>query len=195
MDNQDTPVITAPTSKTDLFITFTQLALQGFGGVLAVAQRVLCDNKRWLTRVQFVEILSVAQILPGPNICNLSLMIGDRFFGIRGAFAALAGMMAIPLLIVLALTAVYMQFAANPIVVGALKGMGAVSAGLIIGTSFKLAGALRKNVLGIPACVLLAALTFGAVALLRWPLAWVLLGLGIPTCVWAWVVIKRGAKV
>jgi chromate transporter len=194
MDNKDTPVITAPTSKTDLFITFTQLALQGFGGVLAVAQRVLCDNKRWLTREQFVEILSVAQILPGPNICNLSLMIGDRFFGIRGAFAALAGMMAIPLLIVLALTAVYMQFAANPIVVGALKGMGAVSAGLIIGTSFKLASALRSNVLGIRACVLLATLTFGAVALLRWPLAWVLLGLGIPTCVWAWVIIKSGAK-
>jgi chromate transporter len=187
--------ILAPRSKTDLFITFTQLALQGFGGVLAVAQRVLCEKKRWLTREQFVEILSVSQMLPGPNICNLALLIGDRFFGVRGAFAALAGMMAIPLVIVLALTAVYMQFATVPAVVGALKGMGAVSAGLIIGTSFKLAGALRKNVIGLPACALLAAATFAAIALLRWPLAWVLLGLGVPACVWAWIAIKRRSRV
>jgi chromate transporter len=183
-----------PKSKTDLFITFTKLALQGFGGVLAVAQRVLCDQKRWMTREQFVEALSIAQILPGPNVCNLSLVIGDRFFGIRGAFAALAGMMTVPLLIVLVLTALYVQFAANPLVVGALKGMGAVSAGLIIGTSLKLAGALRKNALGIPVCALFAALTFGAIALLRWPLAWVLLGLGAPACVWAWVIVMRGTK-
>ncbi len=130
----DPPPLARPESPKDLFVAFTLLALQGFGGVLAVAQRVLCDQRRWLTREQFVEILAIGQVLPGPNVCNVALMVGDRFFGWRGAFAALAGMMAVPLVIVLVVTAVYAQYALHPAVAGALKGMGAVAAGLICGT-------------------------------------------------------------
>ena len=107
----DAPGLERPASPRELFVAFTLLALQGFGGVLAVAQRVLVEQRRWLTREQFVEVLSLAQVLPGPNVCNVALMIGDRFFGSRGAFAALAGMMAVPLAIVLGATAVYTQFA------------------------------------------------------------------------------------
>jgi chromate transporter len=178
--------LSRPRSPTDLFVTFTLLALQGFGGVLAVAQRVLCEQKRWLTREQFVEILAVGQVLPGPNICNVSLMVGDRFFGWRGAFAALAGMLAVPAVLVLLLTAAYAEFAYLPAVTGALKGMGAVSAGLISGTALKLIGALRTNPMGTPVCTLLGVATFVAVALLRWPLVWVLLGLGVAGWAFAW---------
>lgn len=183
-----------PRSSGELFVVFTALALQGFGGVLAVAQRVLCEQKRWLTKEQFVEILAIGQVLPGPNVCNIALMIGDRFFGLRGAFAALAGMIAIPLAIVLTITAVYAQFAALPAVAGALKGMGAVSAGLIAGTALKLIGTLRSNVMGAQACALIAAAVFVAVALLRWPLIWVLLGFGTFTCALAWLRLLRRAQ-
>jgi chromate transporter len=151
-----------------------------------VAQRVLCEQRRWLTKEEFVEILAVGQVLPGPNVCNVALMVGDRFFGWRGAFAALAGMMVVPLVIVLVLTAVYSQYALHPAVAGALKGMGAVAAGLIMGTGLKLAAALRVNPIGIPFCIVLAVLAFAGVALLRWPLVWVLLGLGAVACVYAW---------
>src|SRR6478672_9644914 len=96
--------LASPRSPRELFVAFTLLALQGFGGVLAVAQRVLCEQRRWLTKEEFLEILAVGQVLPGPNVCNVALMVGDRFFGWRGAFAALAGMMTVPLLIVLAVT-------------------------------------------------------------------------------------------
>jgi chromate transporter len=182
----DPSPLARPESPKDLFVAFTLLALQGFGGVLAVAQRVLCDDRRWLTREQFVEILAIGQILPGPNVCNVALMIGDRFFGWRGAFAALAGMMAVPLAIVLVVTTVYAQYALHPAVAGALKGMGAVAAGLIAGTGLKLASALRVNPMGAPICAGLAVLTFMAVALLRWPLVWVVIGLGTLGCAVAW---------
>jgi len=175
-----------PSSEKELFIAFTLLALQGFGGVLAVTQRVLCEKKRWLSKEQFVEILAFGQVLPGPNVCNIALMVGDRFFGWRGAFAALAGMMTVPLVIVLAITAVYSQFASNPVLAGALKGMGAVAAGLIVGTALKLINALRANPTGIPACAVLLASAFVAAAILRWPLVWVLLGLGTVACLIAW---------
>ena len=92
-----------PRSRGDLFWSFTWLALQGFGGVLAVVQREMVEKKRWLTREEFVEDWAVAQILPGPNVVNLSLMIGARSFGLSGAMAALAGMLSAPLVVVLAM--------------------------------------------------------------------------------------------
>src|SRR5690349_5084455 len=82
-----------PRSTTDLFLSFTWLALQGFGGVLAVVQREMVEKKRWLTADEFLEDWAVAQVLPGPNVINLALMIGDRYFGLRGAIAAVAGML------------------------------------------------------------------------------------------------------
>ena len=126
------------------------LALQGFGGVLAVVPRELVENKRWMTKEEFIEEWAVAQIMPGPNVINLGIMIGARYFGLRGALAALAGMLTFPLLVVLALALVYAQFAANPNVAGALRGMGAVAAGLITATGLKLLPALRRNVMGLP---------------------------------------------
>lgn len=172
-----------PQSPTDLFVSFTLLALQGFGGVLAVVQRELVEKKGWMTTEEFIEDWAVAQIMPGPNVVNLSVMIGDRYFGLRGAFAALAGMLTMPLLVVLALALVYAQFADNPAVAGALRGMGAVAAGLIAATGLRLMRAVRHHVLGIGLCVLLGALCFAAIALLHWPLVYVLLGLGGVACV------------
>ncbi len=171
-----------PASLTDLFVSFTLLALQGFGGVLAVVQRELVEKKGWMTREEFVEDWAVAQIMPGPNVVNLSLMIGSRYFGFKGAMAALAGMLVAPLCVVLLLALVYAQFAGHPGVQGALCGMAAVAAGLIAATGLKLFGALQKNALGLPACITLGVLCFIAIALLRWPLAYVLLGLGSLAC-------------
>ena len=82
-----------PTSNADLFLSFNWLALQGFGGVLAVVQRELVEKKKWLTLEEFVEDWSIAQILPGPNVINLALMIGGKHFGWRGALSALAGVL------------------------------------------------------------------------------------------------------
>ena len=179
-----------PESLADLFVSFTLLALQGFGGVLAVVQRELVEKKRWMTREEFIEDWAVAQIMPGPNVVNLSLMIGGRYFGLKGAMAALAGMLAVPLVIVLLLALVHARFAGHPGVAGALRGMGAVAAGLIAATGLKLSGALLKNVLGLRGCLALGMLCFAAVALLRWPLLYVLLGLGSVAGVLAWRKLK-----
>jgi chromate transporter len=178
--------VARPSSPLDLFVTFTLLALQGFGGVLAVTQRELCERKRWLTHAQFVETLSIGQVLPGPSVVNVALIIGDRCFGWRGALSALAGMMTLPLVIVLALAAIYVEFAQVAAVAGALRGMAAVAAGLIIGTALRLAPSLRGTPIGGFAAVMLATASFVAVALLRWPLVWVLLALGAVGMAWAW---------
>ncbi len=181
------PARPRPASVRALFWAFTWLALQGFGGVLAVVQRELVDKRQWLTPEEFVEDWAVAQIMPGANVVNLSLIVGDRYFGWRGALAALAGMLAFPLAVVLILTVALSGVAGNPMVQGALRGMGAVSAGLIAGTGFKLMSALRTNAMGMVACVVLGLATFIAIAILRIPLIGVLLGLGMPATCWAYL--------
>jgi chromate transporter len=178
--------LAVPASKRELFVAFTSLSLQGFGGVLPVAQRVLVERRRWLTKEQFVEMLSVSQVLPGPNVVNLALMFGDRCFGLRGALAALAGMLLVPLIIVLVLTAMYGHFAQDPMVTGALRGMGAVAAGLVISTGLKLMTTLRRNVMGVKICLGFGAITVLATAWLRVPLVWVILGLGAIAIAVAW---------
>lgn len=175
-----------PASVAHLYWSFTALALQGFGGVVAVVQRELVERKQWLTREEFVEDWAVAQILPGPNVINLSLMLGDRYFGLRGALAAMAGLLAFPLLIVLALAMVFSGVSDLPMAQGAMRGMGAAVAGLIAATGLRLLGALRQNVMGQLACGVFCVATFVAIALLRLPLVGVLLGLGGLASLWAW---------
>lgn len=172
------PATRPPATPGEIFRVFNRMALQGFGGVLAVAQIELVERSGWLTREEFVESLAISQVLPGPNVCNLSLMVGDRFFGWRGAFAALGGMMAVPLLIVVALAALYSHWAHLPAVAGALRGMGAVAAGLVIATAIKLGWALRASPLGRPILVALGGATFCAVIVWRVPLVWVVAILG-----------------
>jgi chromate transporter len=52
-----------PQSKKELFLVFTFLALQGFGGVLAVVQNELVERRKWMTKAQFVDEWSVAQVI------------------------------------------------------------------------------------------------------------------------------------
>ncbi len=180
-----------PRSKTDLFVSFTVLALQGFGGVLAVVQRELVEKKRWMTREQFVEDWAVAQILPGPNVVNFCLMIGGRYFGLGGALASLAGLLMAPLAVVLLLAISFGGVSDAAWAQGALRGMGAVAAGLIAATGIKLMSALKLNPMGLPVCAAVMLATFVFVSFLRWPLIWVLLGVGSAACGWAYFQLTR----
>jgi chromate transporter len=150
---------------------------------------VLVEREQWLTRQQFVELLAVSQVLPGPNVVNLALMLGDRAFGWRGALAALAGMLLAPLGIVLVLTVLYDHYGQHAVVAGALRGMGAVAAGLILSTGIKLIGGLRGNAMGRPVALAFTAATV-ALLVMHVPLPWVLAGLGSLACAWAWRRLK-----
>ncbi len=175
-----------PASSLQLFTAFSRLSLMGFGGVLPIAQRELVERLGWLRVEEFAELLSVGQVLPGPNVVNLSLMVGDRYFGLRGALAALAGMLLLPLILVLIFAALYQQFAVVPAVAGAVRGMGAVSAGLVMAIALKLLPALRRNPLGRRRWVPVTLLVVLAAGWWRWPLVAVIVLLGGLSCLLAW---------
>lgn len=180
-----------PRSPTDLFMTFAAIALQGFGGVLTIIQREIVEKRRWLTPKEFTEDWAVSQILPGGNVVNLCIILGNRYYGWRGAVVALSGILLPPLFIVLGLATLYNHYVELPQVAGAVRGMGAAAAGLIGAASIKMLAGLKRNELGRAACVALVALTFIAVGLLRWPLVNVVLGLGVPALIYAWFKVRQ----
>ena len=132
----------ASISSLRLFMVFSKIALTGFGGVMPFAYRALVEQYRWLSAEEFARYLALSQVLPGPTICNVALMIGKRYAGIAGALAAMAGLIIGPFLLVIALGVAYQRFGKLAMVQDALTGMTAVAAGLVLATAIKMAMSL-----------------------------------------------------
>lgn len=167
-----------PQSLKEIFWRFSWLALQGFGGVFPVAQRELVEKHHWLTKEEFVEDWAVAQVMPGPNVINLGLIIGSRFFGIRGGLIALLGLILLPLILVLILIFFYSSISHKPEIIGALRGMAAVTSGMIAGASLKLASTFKTHPLKSPLCWFIVMTCLVAVTYLKMQLIYVLLIFG-----------------
>jgi chromate transporter len=150
----------------DLFIEFTRLTLHSFGGALFWSRRMLVERRRWLTEQEFVELLALAQLLPGANGLNLAGLVGYRFAGLKGALAAMTGFIGAPVLVILAIGALYQHYGAIAPVRDALTGMSSVAVGLLIATAAKMVFVLQRRWLPWT----FAVLTFVAVGTLRWPL-------------------------
>jgi chromate transporter len=178
--------VDAPTKRA-LFLGFLMIGLQGFGGVLPFAHRILVEQHRWLSEREFTEVLSLSQFLPGPNIVNVSVIVGNRYRGPLGSVAATLGLMLMPFVIVLILAALYARFADLEVVRGATIGVSAAATGLVIATGLRMTRALK----GIPWQIVMGALTFIAIALLRLPLLWVLAVLAPVSIATVWWTIPR----
>lgn len=150
----------------EIFLTFARVGISGFGGVNFWMRRVLVQEKRWLTDGEYVEGLAMGQLIPGPNVYNLTVMLGHRFGGALGAWAAIAGLFLPPLAVVIALGLLYRHFSALPMVQAALRGMTFIVAGLLLANAVALARPLPRRL----APWLFLALTFAGVGLLHWPL-------------------------
>ncbi len=181
----DTEKAAAPShhpSVRDIFLAFLRVGLFGFGGVMPHARSALVDRHRWVTDREMTDVLTLAQLLPGPNIVNVAIMIGVRFRGAAGAAAGVLGLLGAPLVIVLALGATYLEFADAHWLKGAFRGVGAAAAGLIVSVGVRLAHSLHPR----PLVILFGAASFAAIALAALPLPLVVLVLA-PLGVWvAW---------
>jgi chromate transporter len=182
-----------PIASRTLFLVFSQMALMGFGGVLPFAYRMLVEKRGWLTDHDFSQYLAFSQMLPGPTICNMAVLVGWRFNRLSGATAAFAGMLVGPTLVVIVLGLVYTSVATHPVVRQALAGMSAVAAGLILATAVKMAIGLLKSerrLVGVALAAAFAVLAFVGVGLLRWPLILVALGLAPLAIASAWLQLR-----
>lgn len=167
----------------ELYWGFLSIGARSFGGVLPWAHRVLVEERRWLAPADFAAVLALCQFLPGPNIGNASVVLGRRWFGLPGAIVAFLGLMALPFCWVLALAALYADYAVLPAVRAVVTGVGIAGAGLFIGTACKLGKPLARK----PAGLVLIAGCFLAVGVGRLSILYVLpLALLL-----AWIAVRR----
>jgi chromate transporter len=183
-----------PRSRTDLFLSFTWLGLQGFGGVLAVVQREMVDRKQWMTLSEFAEEWALAQTIPGPNVVNLSVMFGSKHFGPSGALAAMSGLLLIPGLLMLTIVFGFQSFAHLPVVASALRGMGVAAAGMVMAAGWRFWPTVKQHPIGWPLALLLTALSFGLAAIVHWPLANVIGLVGLVSCALTWWRLQAKAQ-
>ncbi len=127
---------------------------------------MIVEQRRWLTGPEFTDLLALCQFLPGPNVVNLSVALGARFQGARGAVASLAGLLAAPVTIVIGLGTLYARYAAVPVVRGTFTGLAAAASGLVVANAARIAWPIRDRLRP----VLIAVLAFAALAVLRLPL-------------------------
>jgi chromate transporter len=173
------PATDAPQPPTiaELFAAFAAISLSGFGGVLAWARRIMVERRRWFTAEQFNEAFALCAFLPGGNMVNFAVIFGARMRGPLGALAALAGLLGPPMILVIAVGALYTHYGELPALRRMLTGVAAAAAGLMLATVAKMARPLFANRFKDRAVIapLIAVLTFVAIGLLHWPLPLVLL--------------------
>lgn len=153
-----------------LFLGFLSVGVCGFGGVLPWARRMIVEQRRWMTAAEFTDLLSLCQFLPGPNVINVSVALGARFHGATGSLAAISGLMAAPMAIVITLGALYERYGQYPTVRQTFVGLAAAASALVLSTALKIAAPLRTHPIGIA----IAILTLLAIVVLRAPLLLVL---------------------
>jgi chromate transporter len=165
------PSTLAAITRQTLFASFLKMGLLGFGGVLPWARRVIVDERRWLDDREFAELIGLCQVLPGPNVVNLAVIIGSRSHGPVGSLIAVTGILFVPVGLMLLIATFYASVAHEPVARNAIAGASAAAAGLILGTAVRLLLQTRPPLRGL----LTGGTAFIAVGVLQWPLLWVIL--------------------
>lgn len=157
-------------TRLTLFASFLKMGLLGFGGVLPWARRVIVDERGWLSDREFAELIGMCQVLPGPNIVNLSVIIGARFHGVAGSLLAVTAILFVPVGVLLVIATFYASVAHDPLVHNAIAAASAAAAGLILGTALRLLLHARPAARGL----FTGGATFLAIGVFHWPFLWVL---------------------
>jgi chromate transporter len=158
------PVVTLP----EMFALFGRIGLTSFGGGLSAwIYREVVDRRRWLTEDEFLAGLTLAQILPGPNVINISIYIGQRLRGTAGSLVAALALLLPPMVVAVGLLALFHSYGDLPWLHNLLEGIAAAAIGLTFSVGYRAARHATKTNRWAPAIL---ALVFVSIGVLRWPL-------------------------
>jgi len=175
-------VAPAPTHW-QLFLGMQQVALSSFGGGLSAwSERIVVEERQWMSKEEFITGLTVARLFPGPNQINMAVYIGSRFGGLSGAIAALLGILLLPFSLLMLLGLGYYYLHTTMAVDRLLAGVITASAGMALSMGFKIAGAYSRD----PVAMLLAGASFLAMTVFHVRLVPLVLVAGPLAMAWYW---------
>lgn len=176
------PETSAP-SHLQLFLGMQQVALSSFGGGLSAwSERIVVEDRHWMSKEEFITGLTVARLFPGPNQINMAVYIGSRFHGLSGALVALLGILLLPFSLLLLLGLAYYYLHETLAVDRVLAGVITASAGMALSMGFKIAGAYTRD----PVAMLLAGVSFIAMSVFHVRLVPLVLVAGPVAMAWYW---------
>jgi chromate transporter len=171
---QDTPVIPFRTAVR----TWFGVSLQTFGGPagqIAVMQRTLVDDKRWIGQRRFLHAMNYCMLLPGPEAQQLATYVGWLLHGTRGGLVA-GGLFVLPgVVALLVLSAVYVAFGSTVAVTALFAGLAPAVLAIVAQAVIR----VGKRALAGPALVTIAVVAFLALALFGVPFPLVVLAAGL----------------
>ncbi len=126
----------------ELFWTFFKIGAFTIGGgyaMIPLMEQEIVDKRKWLSKEEFMDTMSLAQSMPGVFAVNMATNIGFRTRGFVGAFTAIMGNVLMPILLILVLAIFFRQFSDNPIVESIFKGIRPAVVALIAAPVFNMA--------------------------------------------------------
>ena len=172
-----------PPTHWQLFWGMQQVALSSFGGGLSAwSERIVVEDKAWMSKQELITGLTVARLFPGPNQINMAIYIGSHFRGLGGALAALAGILLLPFSVLMGLGLAYYSLHTSMAMDRLLAGVITASAGMALSMGFKIAAAYLHDRVAL----LLAAISFVAMTVFHVRLVPLVLVAGPLAMVWYW---------
>ena len=146
-------------SLATIFVSFLKIGMFTFGGgyaMLPLIERELITKRKWIEQKEFLDLLTLAQSIPGPIAVNTAVFVGYKVRGLRGAAAALLGTVTPSFVIILAIAIFFAGIRQNPVVDAAFKGMRPAVVALIIGPVLTLSRGMHWTMLVVIAASALA---------------------------------------
>lgn len=145
----------------DMFKTFFKVGAFTIGGgyaMIPIIQKEIVDNKNWIKEEEFLDIIAVSQGSPGPIAVNVSIFVGYKLKGFKGALACTLGTTLPSFLIILLIATVFFQFRNNPIIEKVFLGIRPAVVALIVSAVYQLAKKSKFNYKKISISVITALL-------------------------------------
>lgn len=147
------------------FVTFFRIGLFTVGGgyvMLPMIEDEVVDKKKWINKGDFLDLLAVAQTVPGVFAVNMSINIGYRLRKVPGALACALGCVLPSFLIILAIALFFHQFENNPTVEAIFKGIRPAVVALIAAPCIKLSKSAGINLSNVwlPICAVMGIWLF-----------------------------------
>ena len=174
----------------ELFLTFLKIGAFTFGGgyaMIPLIQREVCENKKWLTEDDILEVVAIAESTPGPIAINAATFVGSRTAGTIGAFCATLGVVLPSFIIISLISFVLKAFQESKAVQYAFMGIRAGVLALILKAVYTMFKAAKKH--AVSYVIMAAALIL--TAFLKIDAVYVIIGCGIFGLVWSLIFRKE----